>query len=328
MRGRCDELHVADALQFVDGERTALQEGLAGFVAAAQDPDAPDVVLPESVAIKVPAGSVVLMNTHYLNATSEPLETDTRINLYSIPDADVKTEAGVLTFYDPFILVPANGSGSSRMRCPVPNDVNLVSVTSHMHRRGVHFEAGLVGASGTMKDTLFETDRWADVPARQFEKPRLVQAGSAIDFHCDFENSGSQAVAQGPTTKNEMCVMLGVYYPRDTGFEACSSLGISRPGHDAIWYGDGELTCLQAAQCLSAAKDAPSFFGCVVDSCPASGPAISALIHCQDDATHGPDSPCAASCQPDSDPAACQQCIVNNCGSQIASCLSATCDQP
>jgi hypothetical protein len=50
-------------------------------------------------------------------------------------------QAGFLLFYDPFIRVPALGSSSARMRCPVPHDVNLVTLTSHMHRRGVHFRA-------------------------------------------------------------------------------------------------------------------------------------------------------------------------------------------
>jgi hypothetical protein len=151
---------------------------ITGFAAAAQTADAPDTVLPEGVAIRIPAGSVVLMNTHYLNATSEPIATDTRMNLYSIPDAAVKEEAGFLTFYDPFIRVPAMGSAqSARMSCPVPSDVNIVNVTSHMHRRGVHFEASVLGAGGKGKSKLFETDEWADVhhpavAARQADRRR------------------------------------------------------------------------------------------------------------------------------------------------------------
>ena len=34
------------------------------------------------------------MNTHYLNATGKALETDARVNVYTIPAAEVKTEGG------------------------------------------------------------------------------------------------------------------------------------------------------------------------------------------------------------------------------------------
>src|SRR5262249_44865372 len=161
------------------------------------DPAGPDVELPPGVAIRVPGGSVLLMNTHYLNASSEPLDTDTRMNLYSIPDAEVKAEGGFLTFYDPFIRVPALGSSSARMRSPVPHDVNLVSLTSHMHRRGVGFRADLVDARGQTGETLYQTRQWQDVPVQRWAQGKAISAGSTIDYRCDFENPESRVVAQG-----------------------------------------------------------------------------------------------------------------------------------
>jgi hypothetical protein len=297
-----------------------------GIAAAAQNPDAPDVVMPPGVAIRLPAGAVLLMNTHYLDATPAPLDTDTRINLHSIPDAEVKDEAGFLLFYDPFIRVPALGASSARMRCPVPHDVNLVSLTSHMHRRGVHFSADLVDAAGAPQETLFETTLWEEVPTAQWASGKPIPAGTAIDYHCDYANGESRVIAQGPTTKDEMCVLTGAYYPRDPGFEACSSLGLAHPDHDATWIGDGKLTCLDAITCAEGAADAASFYGCVVDSCPASGPSLSALLHCQDDATRGAGSPCYDACPAGSAiSASCRDCIAQSCGPQVSACVAASC---
>lgn len=300
---------------------------VTGIAVGVQDPDAPDLELPPGVAIRVPAGSVMLMNTHYLNVSPAPLATDTRINLYSIPDAEVTTDGGFMLFYNPFIRVPAFGSSTARMRCPVQHDVTLVSLSSHMHRRGVRFDAGLIDADGNLQETLFETDQWQDVPTRQWLPGKAISAGNAIEYRCDYDNPNARVVAQGPTTDDEMCGLLGVYYPRDPGFEFCSSQGLSNPAHDATWIGDGELTCLEAITCTSSAADAAGYFGCVVDSCPASGPPLSALIHCQGDATSGADSPCGAVCQPGSaDPAACQGCVAEACGSQLEACAAAACE--
>ncbi len=300
---------------------------VTGIVALAQDPEGPDTEMPPGVAIRLPAGSIVLMNTHYLNASSEPLETDARINLYSIPDAEVKTEGGFLLFFNPFIRVPALGASSARMRCPVPSDVNIVSLASHMHRRGVHFSADLVDAEGSPEETLFETDQWTDVPTRQWLPGKSLPAGSAVDFRCAYENPESRVVAQGPTTRDEMCGLVGVYYPRDPAFEACSSAGLSDPGRDATWIGDGDLTCMQAVACAGAATDEASLYGCIVDSCPASGAPLSALLHCQLGAIRDADAPCGDVCQFGAAPSAdCQSCILKTCGSQLAACAAASCE--
>jgi hypothetical protein len=299
---------------------------VTGVAGGAQSPDAPDTVLPPGVAIRLPAGAVVLMNTHYLNASAAPIDTDTRINLYSIPDAEVTQEAGFLLFYDPFIRVPAVGSSSARMRCPVPHDVNLVSLTSHMHRRGVHFRADLTDAGGTTQETLFETEQWEEVPIQTWAAGKSIPAGTALDYRCDYVNPESRVVAQGPTTKDEMCVLTGAYYPRDPGFEACSSLGLAHPDNEATWIGDGELTCLEAVTCAAASADAATFYGCVVDSCPASGASLSALLHCQEDATRDAGSACHDVCPGGSAASnACRDCITQSCGPQVATCTAASC---
>jgi hypothetical protein len=68
--------------------------------------------------MRVRSGAVLLMNAHYLNATSQALEPEVAINLWTRPEADVDTEGDVLFLYNPVIKVPAGGVGRSRWRCP------------------------------------------------------------------------------------------------------------------------------------------------------------------------------------------------------------------
>jgi hypothetical protein len=72
--------------------------------------------LPAGVAVAVAPGAVLAMSTHYLNATPSPIEVDSRINLYTIPEDDVSIEAGVLYFDNPIIHVPAHGASTARNR--------------------------------------------------------------------------------------------------------------------------------------------------------------------------------------------------------------------
>src|SRR5207244_2852964 len=97
-------------------------------------------------------------------------------------------EAGVLFFYDLFIRVPPHGTATARMSCPVTRDVTLLSAQSHMHRRGVGYEAHLVDGTGKPMETLYTNDRWEEVPIKIWDPGKPLAAGTAIDYRCDYRN--------------------------------------------------------------------------------------------------------------------------------------------
>ncbi len=165
------------------------------------------------MAVKVEPGAVLLMNTHYLNASADPVDADARINVYTTPKEQVKTEAGMMFFYNPFIRVPANGAASARMRCPVPQDISVVRVQSHMHRRGVGFVANLSDGDGNVKEEIYTNQAWEQVPAKPFQPLLEIKAGQTLDYRCDYTNTEARDVMQGLTTKDEMCMLIGPYFP-------------------------------------------------------------------------------------------------------------------
>ncbi|WP_437829130.1 hypothetical protein [Sorangium sp. So ce1153] len=298
-----------------------------GVVAGSQSPDSSQTPngnsflgdLPDGVALKVPAGTVLLMNTHYLNSSSKPLETDARINLYTIADDEVKTEAGMLFHYNPFISVPARGTSSSQMRCTTDTDISVVRIQSHMHRRAVGYVARKIDADGKATE-LYAHDRWEGVPSQEFTPFLEVKAGESLEYRCDFKNTEDRNIAQGLTTKDEMCMLIGPYFPRSETYENCENEG----GFFApTWTGAGTSTCAEAVSCMSntPSGDDAAFYGCVVNSCPSVGPQISEVINCQITGAYGA---CNEDCEQDAE--ACSTCIVTACGAAMEACEVATCD--
>ena len=273
-------------------------------------------VLPPGVAIKIPAGGVVLLNAHYINATTQALDAEVRINLFTIPDSAVTTEAGIIFFYNPFIDIGPMSTSSARMSCPITKDITLLNAQSHMHKRGVNYLANLVDKTDTTLEMLYANKSWGNVPIEQYSGGKMLKAGTSIDFHCDYASSENRTIIQGPTTKDEMCMFIGAYYPRDTNLENCSA-----PGYDqdsaATWYGVGKATCGDTVTCVQASKDAASYYSCIVNSCTSQGPLVSNLLHCigRAQAAGGP----CASCQG----AACTTCLESACGSDLGACLGA-----
>ena len=291
---------------------------VSGVLAAAQSPKAVNVIdLPDGVAVHLPAGQVVLVNGHYLNSSSSALDVDVRINVESVPSEGVRHEAGVLFFYNPFIFVPGGSSASARMACPITHDITLFNAQSHMHRRGIGYEAVLRDPAGNVLEQLYTDDRWEDVRVAEFDPPRVIGQGHSIDYRCDYQNAEMRDIFQGLTTKDEMCMFIGAYYPRDVNLERCGL-----PGYGQTYIGTGSATCTETLSCMAQTKSFQEQQKCIVRSCPGSAHEVTGFAGC---ATAAQGGACAAAC---TDPAAgtCATCLLRECDAELTACQAAQCD--
>ncbi len=272
-----------------------------GIVYAVQQPQG-QVEYPPSVALKLPGSSVVLVQSHYLNVSPQPVDAEVRVNLYT-SRVPVTTEVGNLFFYNNEILVPANGEYTARMHCEIPSDVTMMFATSHMHRRGVGYRSSLSGS------TLFTTTQWENVEPKVFNPLMTVRGGQAIDFECDFKSDG-RAYVDGPSaTDNEMCMFLGSYYPKlDAGTEFCGR-GDSGPVHS------GTKACGASILCARAATDPVAAKACFIDTCGGSSRAMNRLSSC-----------IFANCVQKCPGAEFDACVMGSCGAPFQTCLDATCN--
>lgn len=243
--------------------------------------------LPAGVALHIPAGTVLMLDLHVLNASPKPLDTTVLANLLTIPKASVQQEAGVYFFYNPFIRVPASGTSSARMSCPVTSDVKITTMQSHMHKQGLGGTATLEDSTGASLGQLYTSNTWADPPTTVWKSGKALTPGQQIDYECHYDNQGTTDVVQGfSAAKNEMCVISGAYYPRDTKFETCGASGtFSGESTAATYIGTGTSTCTEMMVCAQNSKpfsqdQGDSFFGCVVDTCPGAAKAMTSFIDC------------------------------------------------
>lgn len=286
--------------------------GVAGIAYAAQVPTG-DLAYPTDVALRAETGSVLLVQTHYLNAGAEPLDAQVRLNLWYAPQP-APILAGTLFFYDWAILVPAGQTATAHMRCNVPADVNLVFGMSHMHRRGVGYRAMLEDASANAAPTeLFATTEWEGIEPRRYAPTMPVAAGSVIDYRCDFQGEAGRDIVEGPSADaNEMCMFVASYYPRmDTPTELCAG-----PGSGPVFT--GTQTCAETVQCVqNAGENEVAVEGCLVNTCATSSPAAVELMKCIN-------FQCSAECASTNSPT-CNSCVFNTCGEQFSGCQNVGC---
>lgn len=314
-----------DVFDCVDG--ATRDWSVDGVVGGSQDADGTSFIndMPEGVAFRIEPGTVLLMNTHYLNATNKALAVDARINLYTTTKDKVQTEAGMIFFYAGVIRVPGHSSAVAHQSCPVLKDVTLLNGQSHMHKRGLGEVANIVdGETGALIEPLYESKSWENVPVKEWSPGKKLSAGTAIDYTCSYRNDEDRTVLQGLSTRDEMCMFIGLYYPRDRQFELCSTDDtFTNTSRNMTYIGSGDQGCLSSLLCVQRATDDDSLFACVTDSCAEVAKPFNAALKCaiqQGDA-------CEQQCADDADPEKCQgQCVQANCSGEISACAAANCN--
>lgn len=328
---------------------------VSGLIAGSQTLDT-DLVnaLPEGYARRVKAGTIVVMDSHMLNASTAPIDACFKVNVASVPDAQVQHEAGIVFWYDSFITVPAEGSATARMRCPItaPGGITLFSAVSHMHRRGLGMSADVIAPDGAARP-LYRSSSWEDPEVAHFPVGFTIPEGSAIDFRCSYTNPEVRDVKQGPKTTDEMCLFLGLYSPPSAEAEWCGpdSKHLSTL---ATVVGDGDLTCAQSLDCWSRhdskSSDPAEVYAaqrCVTAACEKASGHLMPYVYCWRDHADAcerecraqlgdacnalcvsaqPGQDCMATCTSEQLKACIESCIDETaCQKEKDACLAATC---
>ena len=206
-------------------------KGTTGSYYEAQVPDSRRD-LPPGVAHVFQPGEILMLTAHYLNVTDATIESTIEFRLHTMDPKDVKEEAGTFFLLDTQLDIPPNSAVTFTQTCPIPKDLNLGILWSHMHGRGYSFRAwtddpmAMQQLGGDVYDQP-GPDGWEEphVQNYPFDPPITLHAGSKLMFACTFHNTTSQTFRFGQSAaKNEMCLLHGMYWPRlDTATERCSN---------------------------------------------------------------------------------------------------------
>ena len=293
-------------------EESAWMTVVRGVAYAAQSPEG-EIVLPEGVSQRFQSGEVLLLQTHYLNAGSEALSARIDFDLHLTTVEAAPTEAGVLFFFNPIIHLPPNGAATAELSCPIPADANLIFAASHMHKQGTRFRADIEGGDDARK--LYETSEWAEPLPLELDAPSgTLKAGDRIRYACDFENAGPQTITAGPSAAtDEMCMFIGMYYPRlDSTTELCNAGAATTLG---------SASCLDTLACARACNDdVECRASCLDQVCPTAAMPMLRFVQCVAPS-------CGELCaEAGTDSDMCQSCVTSSCPLEAIACQSATCE--
>ena len=197
---------------------TVLQMSNHIFLGGGTDPNS-DYSFPEGTALKLPINSSVDLNPHYFNKTKDNLYGENYVNLYTIPESQVKNVVNMIDFNNSSFSLPPNqttvitkdffsfdgfvkGSGKS---------VIIVSLTSHTHERGKLFQIKIKGGARD-GEIIYEDNDWAHPKVINYAKPIALKEGEGLTSVVTYVNNTNKTLSFGLTSEDEMDIIFGYYY--------------------------------------------------------------------------------------------------------------------
>ena len=178
--------------------------------------------LPQGVAVRLNAGQQLMIQTHYINTGA--LKTPGGVGggtltMVEAPPGSVKTHMGAIFGVNYDIHLPPHQKATADANCVFPREGKIAALTGHYHFFGKNFRAKIVDATGANdRDPFYEVagfnelrfDTWPEAQAP------VVPANSAINWHCDYENTSDKELVFGAQeVDHEHCNMFAFYYPAE-----------------------------------------------------------------------------------------------------------------
>jgi hypothetical protein len=168
--------------------------------------------MPEGVAIELAPRQRMFLNIHLINTSGAPTADTVTLNLTRGDPARGWTPVGFFEFTTFEIQIPPYAEGTAGNSCVFPRDVSLISITSHSHARTTLVTANLWDGEASGEE-VYRNTSWSEPTVETFGEPLDVAGQTGLTFMCHYKNDDPFEVGFGETAADEMCYLLGHYYP-------------------------------------------------------------------------------------------------------------------
>jgi hypothetical protein len=176
------------------------------------------MVFPEGVAVRLAAGTQLLLNLHLFNSRAETLTGTSGTRFVERAAEDVVHEAEGVLAGTVELDIPPQTETVHTGSCTMTHDLKLFAVAPHMHQLGTH--SRVVAHTADRGDiTLHDGPYDFDQQLYYMLDPLDLAQGDQVSIECTHDNTTDRTVQFGDSSLDEMC-LVGLYrYPaRDSPF--------------------------------------------------------------------------------------------------------------
>ena len=202
--------------------------------------------LPEGLALKITAGSQLVVQSHYINYSDQPLRVMDAVDFHRVDPQQVTDIVGPFTVVNQDFTIPAGAkSWPAEMICNIDREMDLHLLLGHTHELGSLYTMELLRED---QDPVL-LYRATDGPLLRnnpelkiYEEALQVGPGDRLRMVCQWDNDRESGVGW----PEEMCVGL-FYYTPSTGFLSCNA-GDPWPRLQGQEAGEDQVPCQPEGQ--------------------------------------------------------------------------------
>ncbi len=174
---------------------------------------------PEGMAIRVPKGSQLVLQQHYINTRTHSILVRDVARLLPVDRSEVQLLAGFFGISDiGFSIAPDNQDAVVDFDCRVPHDMKILLAGPHMHEWGRSFSASFGPADAL--ENIIDIPAWdasmRDAPPVKnwgVDAPLQLHEGDRMQTTCVFRNDTDEPLE----FPKEMCATYGYFFPAEVG---------------------------------------------------------------------------------------------------------------
>jgi len=170
-----------------------------------------DYAFPPGVAMRLPKDTLLDLNSHYINRTSQSTTGEVYVNLHFADPAEVEHEARLFALNNLSLALPAGQVTTLEREFLFEERTHVLQLISHAHEKMVEFRVELVGGERDGELTYIAYD-WEHPPVLDFDPPLVIESGQGFKLKTTYDNWTDADIRFGFLSTDEMMILFGIYY--------------------------------------------------------------------------------------------------------------------
>lgn len=189
---------------------------------------------PKNVALRLPKGLGLDLNSHYANRKDEPVQGEVYGNLHTVDRSEIDYVADVLNINNFGINLPPNQVTTLEHEetNDLGEDIHIFQLFSHAHEHMLEFRVELMGGERD-GELVYVSYDWEHPPILDLNPPLTVRPGEGVKLIATYNNWTDRTLRFGLLSEDEMMILFGYYFTGDltVGVESEETAGIPDQFH-------------------------------------------------------------------------------------------------
>lgn len=170
---------------------------------------------PPGVALRLPAGTGIDLNSHYANRSTTTIPGEAYANLHYADPAKVTHIAEILNLNNTSINLPPQKVTTLTRTFMFGTRLAIFQLFSHAHEHMTEFKVEVVGGPRNGEVVYIAYD-WEHPPILKIDPPLILEAGQGLKVNATYNNWTTRTIRFGLLSQDEMMILFGYYYEMST----------------------------------------------------------------------------------------------------------------